>query len=215
MTALHLSRLAEEIVLWSSQHFNFTKLPDELATGSSIMPQKKNPDGAELVRSNVGNIVGYLNSIIITLKALPLSYSKDLQDDKKFTFNTFDEVLLSLKVTNELMNKIKFNKKEMLEAVEKSFATSVDLADWLVKKLNYNFRDAYNITGKIVNYAYLKNIYLSDLTLAELKKFDQNINKEVFKVLSAQNSIKSKTSFGGTSPETVKKSIQYAINKYL
>lgn len=215
LTGIHLSRLAEEIILWSSQHFNFVKLPDELSTGSSIMPQKKNPDGAELVRSNASNIISNLNNILSLLKGLPLAYSKDLQDDKRLTFNTYDIVLLSLQVMTELMNKIQFNKKIMLQAVEESYATSTDLADWLVKKLNYPFRQAYQITGKIVNYASSKNKSLSNLSLKELQKFDNNITGDIFHVLSSLNSMKSKSSFGGSAPETVKKSIQYAIKKYL
>ena len=137
LVSIHLSRLAEEIILWSSQHFNFVKLPDELSTGSSIMPQKKNPDGAELVRSNASNIISNLNNILSLLKGLPLAYCKDLQDDKRLTFNTYDNVLLNLQVMTELMNKIQFNKKKMLQAVDESYATSTDLADWLVKKLHY------------------------------------------------------------------------------
>ena len=215
LIGIHLSRLAEEIILWSSQHFNFITLPDELSTGSSIMPQKKNPDGAELVRSNVSNIIGNLNSIIIMLKGLPLAYSKDLQDDKKILFKAYDDILLNLQVMSELMKKINFNKKEMLHAIKKSYATATDLADWLVKKLGYTFRQAYQITGKIVAYANSNNILLSNLTLKELQKFDKKINKGIFHILSPLNSIKSKSSFGGTSPQTVKKSIQYAIKKYL
>ena len=215
LTGIHLSRLAEEIILWSSQHFNFVKLPDELSTGSSIMPQKKNPDGAELVRSNASNIISNLNNILSLLKGLPLAYSKDLQDDKRLTFNTYDNVLLNLQVMTELMNKIQFNKKTMLQAVDESYATSTDLADWLVKKLHYPFRQAYQITGKIVNYASLKNISLSNLSLKELQKFDNNITNDIFLVLSPLNSMKNKSSLGGTAPETVKKSIQYAIKRYL
>ena len=215
LTGIHLSRLAEEIILWASQHFNFIKLPNELTTGSSIMPQKKNPDGAELVRANASNTIGNLNSILIILKGLPLAYSKDLQEDKKLTFNTYDNVLLSLRVMTELMNKVEFNKKEMLKAVEQSFATSTDLADWLVKKLNYPFRQAYQITGKIVNHARSKNIFLSEMTLKKLQKFDKKITNDIFKVLSPINSMQSKSSLGGTSPQIVKKSIQHAIKKYL
>ena len=215
LTGIHLSRLAEEIILWSSQRFNFVGLPDELSTGSSIMPQKKNPDGAELVRANASSVISNLNNILSLLKGLPLSYSKDLQDDKRLTFNTYDNVLLGLQVMAELMNKIKFNKKTMLQAVDESYATSTDLADWLVKKLHYPFRQAYQITGKIVNYASLKNIFLSNLSLKELQKFDNNITNDIFLVLSPLNSMKNKSSLGGTAPETVKKSIQYAIKRYL
>ena len=215
LTGIHLSRLAEEIILWSSQHFNFVELPDELSTGSSIMPQKKNPDGAELVRANASSVISNLNNILSLLKGLPLSYSKDLQDDKRLTFNAYDNVLLGLQVMTELMNKIKFNKKTMLQAVDGSYATSTDLADWLVKKLHYPFRQAYQITGKIVGYANSKNKSLSNMSLKELQKFDNNITSDIFRVLSPLNSMKSKNSLGGSAPETVKKSIQYVIKKYL
>ncbi|PPR45240.1 MAG: Argininosuccinate lyase [Alphaproteobacteria bacterium MarineAlpha5_Bin8] len=215
MIAMHLSRLAEEIILWSSQHFNFIKLPDQLSTGSSIMPQKKNPDGAEIVRSNVASLIGNLNSIMITLKGLPLAYSKDLQNDKKITFESYDDVLLSAKVMTEILNNIQINKKIMHNSIYNSYSTATDLADWLVKNLDFTFRDAYNLTGKIVNYASKKDRLLDKISIKEFQKFDKNITKEVFKVLSPLNSMKSKSSFGGTSPETVKKSIQYAIKKYL
>ncbi len=215
MTAMHLSRLGEEIVLWANPHFNFIKLPDELFTGSSIMPQKKNPDGAEIIRSNVANIIGNLSSIIVILKGLPLSYSKDLQEDKKLVFNSYDNVNLSLKVMSELMNKIEFNKSEMRKALEKSYATATDIADWLVAKLGYSFRDAYKVVGKIVNYASSCNKSLSKITITELRKFDKNITKDIFNIVSPTNSMKRKSSFGGTSPQSVKKSIQYAIKKYL
>jgi len=215
LAGIHLSRLAEEIILWSSQHFNFVELPDELSTGSSIMPQKKNPDGAELVRANASSVISNLNNILTLLKGLPLSYSKDLQDDKRLTFNTYDNILLSLQVMTELMNKIKFNKNTMLQAIDQSYATSTDLADWLVKKLHYPFREAYQITGKIVRYASSKKKYLSNMSLKELQKFDNDITSDIFQVLSPLNSMKSKSSLGGTAPETVNKSIQYAIKKYL
>ena len=139
------------------------------------MPQKKNPDGAELVRANASSVISNLNNILSLLKGLPLSYSKDLQDDKRLTFNTYDNVLLGLQVMTELMNKIKFNKKTMLQAVDGSYATSTDLADWLVKKLHYPFRQAYQITGKIVVYASSKKKSLSNMSLKELQKFDNNI----------------------------------------
>ena len=215
LAGIHLSRLAEEIILWSSQHFNFVELPDELSTGRSIMPQKKNPDGAELVRANASSVISNLNNILSLLKGLPLSYSKDLQGDKRLTFNTYDNILLSLQVMTELMNKIRFNKKTMLQAVDESYATSTDLADWLVKKLHYPFRQAYQITGKIVDYANSKNKSLSNMSLKELQKFDNNITSDIFRVLSPLNSMKSKNSLGGSAPEAVKKSMQYMIKKYL
>ena len=215
LISIHLSRLAEEIVLWSSQQFNFISLPDELSTGSSIMPQKKNPDGAELVRAQAAQMIGNLNASLILLKGLPLTYSKDLQDDKKLIFSSFDTIILGLEVMTELIRKTKFNKKTMEEALDSSHSTATDLADWLVKKLNYPFRQAYQITGKIVNYADKKQISLGKLTLNELKKFDKKISKDVLLVLSPINSINSKKSFGGTAPLNVKKSIEYAIKRYL
>ena len=215
LISIHLSRLAEEIILWASQHFNFVKLPDELSTGSSIMPQKRNPDGAELVRSNSSIVIGNLNSIITLLKGLPLSYSKDLQDDKQLTFQTYDNVLLSIEVMTEIVRKIYFNKKNMSIALEHSYSTATDLADWLVKNLNYSFRDSYRLTGKIVDYANSHKKNLSNLKLNELKKFEKKITNDVFHVLSPINSMKSKKSFGGTSPQSVESAIQLAIKKYL
>ena len=215
LIGLHLSRLAEEIVLWSSQQFNFVTLPDDLSTGSSIMPQKKNPDGAELVRAQAAQTISNLNNLLVLLRGLPLSYSKDLQEDKKLTFLSFDTTMLGLEVMTELIKKTTFNKSEMKKAIDSSHATATDLADWLVKKRSYTFRQAYQITGKIVSYADNKNVKLSELTLSELKKFDKKITKDIILVLSSLNSMDSKKSFGGTSSQNVKKSIQYAIKKYL
>ena len=215
LLGVHLSRLAEEIILWSNQQFKFVTLPDDLATGSSIMPQKKNPDGAELVRSQAANSISHLNNILIILKGLPLAYSKDMQDDKKLIFNSFDTVHLCLQVMTELMSKIKFNTSQMKNAVDESYATSTDLANWLVQSLGYSFRHAYQLTAKIVTYAIKKNKILEALTLNELQQFDGHISASILKNLSSTNSMRNKTSYGGTSPQSVKKSIQYAIKKYL
>jgi len=215
LISVHLSRLAEEIVLWASQQYNFITLPDELSTGSSIMPQKKNPDGAELVRAQAAQTISNLNTLLVLLKGLPLTYSKDLQDDKKLTFNSYDTVHLGLQVMTELIRKTTFNTKAMKDAIESSHATATDLADWLVQNLQYPFRQAYQITGKIVDYAVKKNVTLAKLSIHELQKFDKKITQDVFSVLSPIQSMKSKTSYGGTSPQGVKKSIQYAIKKYL
>ena len=215
LIGLHLSRLAEEIVLWSNPQYNFIKLPDELATGSSIMPQKKNPDGAELVRAQSAQTISNLNSLLILLKGLPLTYSKDLQDDKKLTFNSYDTVNLGLQVMTELVGKINFNKKIMKNAIDSSYSTATDLADWLVKNLGYTFREAYFLTGKIVNFSIKKNLLLQDISLKELQKFDKKITNDIFTVLSSVNSMKSKKSIGGTAPQNVKKSIDYAIKRYL
>ena len=215
LVGVHLSRLAEEIVLWASQQYNFITLPDELSTGSSIMPQKKNPDGAELVRAQAAHTISNLNTLLILIKSLPLAYSKDLQDDKKLTFASHDTVKLGLQVMTELMNKTTFNTKNMKEAIDSSYSTATDLADWLVKNLNYPFREAYQITGKIVAYADKKNVKLGSLTLKELQRIDKKIKQDVFLVLSSENSMESKKSFGGTAPQNVKNAIQYAIKEYL
>ena len=215
LIGVHLSRLAEEIVLWASQQYNFISLPDELSTGSSIMPQKRNPDGAELVRAQAAHTIGNLNTLLVLLKGLPLTYSKDLQEDKKLTFTSYDTIQLGLQVMTELVSKTSFNAKVMKQAIDSSHATATDLADWLVKNLQYPFRQAYQVTGEIVAFAEKKQITLGKLTIQELQKFDKKITKDILLVLSSLNSMKSKKSFGGTSPENVKKSIQYAIKKYL
>ena len=215
LIAVHLSKIAEEIVLWSNQQFNFINLPDDLSTGSSIMPQKKNPDGAELVRGKTSIIISNLSSMLNIVKGLPLSYSKDLQDDKQLTFNSYDNVFLCVKVINEILSKSTFNKTKMKELIDNSNATATDLANWLVQNLSYSFRDAYNVTGKVVSYCSRKTINIDSLSLNELRKFDKNITEGAKKVLSAINSVNSKTSFGGTAPKITKKMIQFAIKKYL
>ncbi|MBT5214518.1 MAG: argininosuccinate lyase [Pelagibacteraceae bacterium] len=215
LISTHLSRMAEEIILWSNQQFNFIILPDELATGSSIMPQKKNPDGAELVRGKASSVISNLNALLIILKGLPLAYSKDLQDDKKIVFSTFDDVYLTLGVMSEMWSKISFNNNIMAEAVNNSNATATDFTNWLVQNLQLSFREAYHLTGKIVAYADENNKKLHQLKLTELQKFNKKINKEAKKTFSIEESIKNKKSFGGTSPQSVKQTIKNAIKKYL
>ncbi len=215
LISIHLSRLADEIILWANQQFNFISLPDQLATGSSIMPQKKNPDGAELVRGKSGLIIGNLNSILTILKGLPLSYSKDLQDDKVIVFNSYDSLIISLKVMNEILSKSKFSKVNMKKVVDNSNSTSTDLANWLVGNLNYTFRDAYMITGKIVAYCNKNKLTIDKLSLNDLQRFDKKITIDGKNVLSSMNSVISKSSYGGTSPKSTKKMIDYAIKKYL
>ncbi len=215
LIAVHLSKIAEEIVLWSNQQFNFINLPDDLSTGSSIMPQKKNPDGAELVRGKTSIIISNLSSMLNIIKGLPLSYSKDLQDDKQITFNSYDNVSLCIKVMNEILSKSTFNKSRMKELIDNSNATATDLANWLVQNLRYSFRDAYVVTGKIVSYCSKQDRNIDSLSLGELKKFDKNITADAKKVLSTTNSVKSKSSFGGTAPEITKKMIKLVIKKYL
>ena len=215
LIAVHLSKIAEEIVLWSNQQFDFVSLPDDLSTGSSIMPQKKNPDGAELVRGKTSIIISNLSTMLNIIKGLPLSYSKDLQDDKQITFNSYDDVSLCIKVMNEILSKSTFNKTRMKELIDNSNATATDLANWLVQNLRYSFRDAYVVTGKIVSYCSKQNRNIDSLSLGELKKFDKNITADAKKVLSTTNSVKSKSSFGGTAPEITKKMIKLVIKKYL
>jgi argininosuccinate lyase len=215
LIAVHLSKIAEEIVLWSNQQFNFINLPDDLSTGSSIMPQKKNPDGAELVRGKTSIIISNLTSMLNIIKGLPLSYSKDLQDDKQITFNSYDNVSLCIKVMNEILSKSTYNKTRMKELIDNSNATATDLANWLVQNLRYSFRDAYVVTGKIVSYCSKQERNIDSLSLGELKKFDKNITADAKKVLSTTNSVKSKSSFGGTAPEITKKMIKLVIKKYL
>jgi len=215
LIAVHLSKIAEEIVLWSNQQFDFINLPDDLSTGSSIMPQKKNPDGAELVRGKTSIIISNLSTMLNIIKGLPLSYSKDLQDDKQITFNSYDNVSLCIKVMNEILSKSTFNKTRMKELIDNSNATATDLANWLVQNLRYSFRDAYVVTGKIVSYCSKQDRNIDSLSLGELKKFDKNITADAKKVLSTTNSVKSKSSFGGTAPEITKKMIKLVIKKYL
>jgi len=215
LLSVHLSRLSEEIVLWSSQHFQFIELPDELSTGSSIMPQKRNPDGVELIRGKSAIAISNLNSILSLIKNMPLAYSKDLQEDKKLTFETFDSIILGVKVLNETIGKMAINKENMLNMVNNSQAIATDLADWLVRELNFSFRESYKVTGNIVRYASSKNKSIHKLKLNELQKFEKKITSKVFSILSAQNSIKSKKSIGGTSPQNVKQAIKEARKKYL
>jgi len=215
LISVHLSRMADEVILWANQQFNFVKLPDELATGSSIMPQKKNPDGAELVRGNSGNVISNLNALLIILKGLPLAYSKDLQDDKKIIFSSFDNVSLALEVMTEMWSNINFNTHVMKEAVKNSNATATDFANWLVQHMNFSFREAYHLTGKIFAYANKKNKNLDQLSLEELQKFNKKISIDAKNTFSIEESVKNKKSFGGTSPQSVKQTIKYAIKKYL
>tara|TARA_X000000950_G_scaffold5511_1_gene5759 strand:- start:48360 stop:49754 length:1395 start_codon:yes stop_codon:yes gene_type:complete len=210
MVAMHCSRLAEDLIIWCSSEFSFAKISDSFSTGSSIMPQKKNPDAAELIRSKVSRIYGNLNSLLITLKGLPMGYSKDLQEDKEAIFDSYETVELILMVLTEMIKTIKINKKKMYESAEKGFSTATDFADWLVKNLNYPFRKSHNVTGKIVLMAEEQNCKLEELHLTDLKKIVPNITKEIFNNISVEDSVKNKKSFGGTGFEQVKKAIQKA-----
>ena len=215
LISTHLSRMADEIILWGNQQFNFINLPDELATGSSIMPQKRNPDGAELVRGNAASVISNLNALLVILKGLPLAYSKDLQDDKKIIFSSYDNVCLALEVITEIWSGISFNTHIMEKSIKNSNATATDFANWLVQHLKFSFREAYNLTGEIVAYANKKNKKLHELDLKELQKFNKKINIYGKNTFSVEESIKNKKSFGGTSPQSTKQAIKFAIKKYL
>jgi len=206
--SIHISRLAEEFIIWNSDAFSLIKLNDKVVTGSSIMPQKKNPDPLEYLRGKTGNSFGNLFSMLTILKGLPLSYFKDLQDDKELVFNSFDQIKNSVLILTEVLKNFSPNKKRMYELANIGYTTSTDLADYIVKNYELPFRKAYQITSKIVNYAESKNIKLNELTLKELKKIDPKLNEDILKVFDLENSIKSKKSYGGTSFENVKKMIK-------
>ena len=206
--AMHISRLAEEFIIWNSDAFNLITLKDNIVTGSSIMPQKKNPDPLEFLRGKVGSYYGNLIHMMTILKGLPLSYFKDLQDDKKIVFETFDNLTDSIKVLNEVLKNFSVNKNEMLNLAKKGHITATDLADYFVKNLNYPFRKSYQITAKIVNYCEKNKKTLPDITIEELKKIEPNLKNDVIKVFDLKNSINSKKSYGGTSFENIKKMIK-------
>ena len=208
--SVHISRLAEEFIIWNSDAFGLIKLNDRIVTGSSIMPQKKNPDQLEFLRGKTGNAFGNLFSMLTILKGLPLSYCKDLQDDKELVFKSFDQVKYSILIFNDILKNFSVDKKRMFELANKGYTTATDLADYIVIELKVPFRKAYQITAKIVNYAEVKKKRFDELSIKEIKKIEPKLNEEVLKIFDLKNSIKSKKSYGGTSFENIKK----MINKY-
>jgi len=208
--SMHISRIAEELIIWNSDGYRLIKLSDKIVTGSSIMPQKKNPDSLEYLRGKSGLVYGNLFSMLTILKGLPLSYFKDLQDDKEIVFKTNDILINSLKILNEVLINFQPDKKKMLELAKSGFITATDLADYLVRNHSMSFRVAYQKTASIVNYAEKNKKNLDDLTLQELKKIEPKLTSEVLKVFNLNNSINSKKSYGGTAFENIKK----MINKY-
>ncbi len=210
--SLHLSRLAEEFIIWASQPFGFIDLPDRFSTGSSIMPQKRNPDAAELVRGHSGRIAGCLNALIITMKGLPLAYSKDMQDDKPPVFDAHDLLGLSLAAMTGMIEDVKFNPDRMRTLAESGFSTATDFADWLVREAKLPFREAHHITGAVVQLAEKQGCTLSELTLEQYQSIDSRITKGVFDVLSVDASVASRSSYGGTAPEQVRAQIAKARN---
>ena len=208
--SLHLSRLAEEVILWANPMFGFVKLSDDYSTGSSIMPQKRNPDAAELVRGHSGRIVGALVSLMVTMKGLPLAYSKDMQDDKEPVFEAYDLLTISLQALAGMIETVEFVPERMREAAAAGFSTATDLADWLAREADVPFREAHHITGRAVKAAEDRGCGLADLPLDDLKSIDPRIDDRVFSVLSVEASVASRTSYGGTAPERVREQIAKA-----
>ncbi|MEH3107545.1 MAG: argininosuccinate lyase [Sphingomonas fennica] len=208
--SLHLSRLAEEIVIWASQPYAFVTLPDAYSTGSSIMPQKRNPDAAELVRGHSGRITGSLVALMMTMKGLPLAYSKDMQDDKPPTFEAHDLLALAIAAMTGMIETIGFRRDRMRAAAEAGFSTATDLADWLVRVADIPFRQAHHITGEIVRLAERQGCMLSALALADMQAIDGRIDGRVFDALSVDASVAARASHGGTAPAEVRKRVAAA-----
>ena len=205
--AMHISRIAEELIIWNSDAFKLINLSDKVVTGSSIMPQKKNPDLLEFLRGKSGIIYGNLFSMLTVLKSLPLSYYKDLQDDKEIVFKSNDTLQNCLKILDEILKNFTPNKKQMIELANTGYLTATDLADYLVKNHSMPFRKAYKVTANIVNFAEKKKKNLDQLTLAELKKIEPKLSNDVLKVFDLKNSVNSKKSYGGTSFDNIKRMI--------
>jgi len=208
--SLHLSRLAEELIIWASAPFGFVKLSDEFSTGSSIMPQKRNPDAAELVRGHSGRIVGCLTSLMVTMKGLPLAYSKDMQDDKEPVFEARDMLILSLEAIAGMVETVEFVPERMRAAAAQGYSTATDLADWLVREADVPFREAHHITGTAVKAAEDRGCELADLPIDVLQQIDARIDERVYDVLSVDASVRSRISYGGTAPERVREQIAKA-----
>ena len=205
--SVHISRVAEELIIWNSDGFDLIHLSDKIVTGSSIMPQKKNPDLLEYLRGKSGSMFGNLFSMLTILKGLPLSYFKDMQDDKEIVFRSYDNLINCLKIFDEILKNISPNKKKMYELANSGFITATDLADYLVKNHSMSFRKAYQKTTAVVNLAEKKKKKLNELSLEELKKIEPKLNNDVLKVFDLKNSINSKKSYGGTSFDNIKKMI--------
>ncbi|HET6377312.1 MAG TPA: argininosuccinate lyase [Methylocella sp.] len=211
--AVHLSRLAEEIVLWAGPQFGFITLSDQFSTGSSIMPQKRNPDAAELVRAKAGRIIGALNSLLIVMKGLPLAYAKDLQEDKEGTFDALHTLSLCLAAMTGMVRDLKPDLARMKAAAGSGYATATDLADWLVRTLKIPFREAHHITGRIVALAAAQKKPLEKLPLEGMQSIEPRITGEVYSVLGVQNSVRSRSSYGGTAPKNVRAQAKRWLNR--
>ncbi len=205
ISAMHISRLAEEIVIWMTPQFGFITLTDQWTTGSSIMPQKRNPDAAELCRAKVARILAAFQSLLVVMKGLPLTYSKDMQEDKEMTFDAIRNFTVAAAAMNGMLEDIEPVQETMKAAAGRGFSTATDLADWLVRTLKIPFREAHHITGSIVKAAEKQGVALEDLSLAAMQDFEPRITEDVFTVLSVENSVKSRVSHGGTAPQNVRK----------
>jgi argininosuccinate lyase len=205
ISAMHLSRLAEEIVIWMTPQFGFVRLSDRWTTGSSIMPQKRNPDAAELCRAKVGRIAGAFQGLLMVMKGLPLTYSKDMQEDKEVTFDALRAFAVAAAAMRGMIEDLEPVPDAMRAAAGRGYATATDLADWLVRALGLPFREAHHVTGTIVKRAESKGVALEELSLSELQAVEPRIDKEVFSVLSVDASVRSRTSYGGTAPQNVRK----------
>ncbi len=213
--AVHLSRMAEECILWTSAPFGFAVFSDAFSTGSSIMPQKRNPDAAELIRGKTGTILGALVALLTTMKALPLAYNKDMQEDKAGTFAAFDAVMLCVRCLAGMVDDLRPNAERMRDAADAGYADATDLADWLVRTLHLPFRDAHHVTGQIVKLATATSCALKNLPLEAMQRVEPRIHAAVYTVLGAEASVRSRTSFGGTAPDNVARAAADAKQRWL
>ncbi len=213
IAAMHLSRLAEEIVNWTSPQWGFVRLSDKFSTGSSIMPQKRNPDAAELVRAKTGRIAGAFQALLMVMKGLPLAYAKDMQEDKEPVFDALDALKLGIAAMTGMVEDLEPDVKAMKRAASAGHSTATDLADWLVLNLGLPFREAHHVTGKIVALAESKGCDLKKLPLSDLKSVETRITEQVYPALDVAGSVKSRTSYGGTAPSNVKREARRWIKR--
>ena len=214
IASIHLSRLAEELVIWASPQFGFVKLSDSFTTGSSIMPQKRNPDAAELIRAKSGRVIGALVTLLVVMKGLPLAYSKDMQEDKEPVFDAAETLLLSLHAMTGMIADLKADAKRMAAAAEIGHTTATDLADWLVRKASLTFREAHHVAGRLVRLAETKGVRLKDISLAEMRAVEPKLTRAVYRVLDVAASAASRRSEGGTAPERVRVAVKDAKRRF-
>jgi argininosuccinate lyase len=215
IAAVHLSRLAEELVIWATPQFGFVRMAEEFSSGSSIMPQKRNPDAAELVRGKAGRIVGSLAGLLVVLKGLPLAYAKDLQEDKEPVFDAADSLALCLSAATAMIRTMAIERDRLAAAARVGHATATDLADWLVRRAGLPFREAHAVAARAVRQAEARGVDLAELGLEELRALEPRITGDVFEVLTVERSVASRTSFGGTAPERVREAIAAARERFL